>query len=106
LPGIRCPYLSYVIVMDEWPMYIERAFAMTPAAIISEAKVCRASCRVIGSSRARSKLCELDARRWRVTIAQTNLRRALLVAGLVRVGARSTPSCGIQRRLPCAPQVF
>jgi len=31
-------------------MYVERAFALTPAAIISDAKVCRHSCGAIGSS--------------------------------------------------------
>jgi hypothetical protein len=31
-------------------MYVESAFAFTPAAIISDAKVCRHSCRLIGSS--------------------------------------------------------
>ena len=36
--------------MPAWPMYVERAFALTPAAIISDAKVCRHSCSVIGSS--------------------------------------------------------
>src|SRR5919198_3946080 len=35
-----------------WPMYVERAFAFTPAAIISEAYVCLASCSPTGSSRA------------------------------------------------------
>jgi hypothetical protein len=31
-------------------MYVESALALTPAAIISDAKVCRHSCKVIGVS--------------------------------------------------------
>ena len=35
--------------MDECPMYVESAFAFTPAAIISDANVCRASCNPIAT---------------------------------------------------------
>src|SRR5918996_6137249 len=37
------------IVTDAWPRKVERALALTPAAIISEAKVWRYSWRPIGS---------------------------------------------------------
>ena len=37
VPGIRCPYLSRVIEMLACPMYDDRALALTPAAIISDA---------------------------------------------------------------------
>jgi hypothetical protein len=40
------------MVIEAWPMKVESAFAFTPAAIISEAKVCLQSCRPIGSSSA------------------------------------------------------
>jgi len=39
-----------VIEMFAWPMYVLSAFAVTPVAIISDANVCRHSCRVIGLS--------------------------------------------------------
>jgi hypothetical protein len=41
---------SKVIVTLAWPIASQIAFAFTPAAIISEAKVWRPSCSVIGSS--------------------------------------------------------
>ncbi len=34
-PGNRCPYRSSVTVIDEWPMNVCSALALTPAAIIS-----------------------------------------------------------------------
>src|SRR3954447_15785054 len=46
---MRCPYRSSAIVTDECPMYVESAFALTPAAIISDVKVWRHSCIPIGS---------------------------------------------------------
>jgi hypothetical protein len=33
LPGMRWPYRSSVMEMFAWPMYVDRAFALTPAAI-------------------------------------------------------------------------
>jgi hypothetical protein len=36
-----------VIEMFAWPMNVERAFALTPAAIISEANEWRHSCNVV-----------------------------------------------------------
>jgi hypothetical protein len=39
-----------VIVIELCPMYVASALAFTPAAIISEAAVCRASCNPIGVS--------------------------------------------------------
>ena len=41
---------SRVIAMLACPRYVDSAFALTPAAIISDAKVCRASCIPIGVS--------------------------------------------------------
>jgi hypothetical protein len=46
----QVPYRSIVIAMFACPMYVESAFALTPAAIIMLANVCLHSCGVIRSS--------------------------------------------------------
>ena len=48
-------YRSNVVARSEWPMIVRRAFGLrelpcTIAAIMSEANVCRASCRPVTSS--------------------------------------------------------
>ena len=49
-PGGRCPYRSGVVVIDAWPRNSVSAFRLTPAAIIVDAAVWRASCSPIRSS--------------------------------------------------------
>ena len=50
LPGIRCPYVSKVTVIEACPIKVCSAFAFTPAAIIIAANEWRHPCGVIRAS--------------------------------------------------------
>ena len=56
--------------MELCSMYVLRALAFTPAAIIRDAKVCRHSCRPIGTSKGRSSFSRILLARFQAVSAR------------------------------------
>jgi hypothetical protein len=75
-------------------MYELSAFAFTPAAIISEANVCRHSCRLIGSSAFQAVSARRERARASNGVSAAGFLLALILLGAVGVPRRARGADG------------